>query len=192
MNFLRNFSFFIVLSVPVVAYGYTQILSLDGDIKKDEKTIALRKAAKKGDIKKMQRCIQNGADVNDVEGRSWPHAGRSILTDAIDSSSVEAVELLLKSGAIVEDSAEVPYFLNTLKPLERNFSQLSYALILHASTEIIELLIRYSKDINSASEYYGWTPYKIAAFYKDYRVMALLEKAGADTDTSISELKVLQ
>ncbi|MDT8413651.1 MAG: hypothetical protein RQ875_14385 [Vicingaceae bacterium] len=150
-------------------------------------TLALRNAAKHGDIEKMESAILLGADINDCYGLSWPHAGRMILTEAIDSRSVEAVRFLLVSGAIVECFAEVPFHLNILEPKVRNFSQISYAIMVNAPIKIIELLIRYSKNLNITTDYYSWTPYKIAAFYKNYKVMALLEKAGADTDASISD-----
>lgn len=191
MNFIRNFSLFIVLSVPALAHGLSEYLTMK-DIKNNPvymATLALREAAKKGDVKEMKKCIQLGADVNDCEGCSWPHAGRTVLVEAIDSGCLEAVELLLDSGAIVEQISDVPSEHNKLNPRTRNVPQLSYAIMVGAPLEVIALLIQHSEDVSLPDIYIGWTPYKIAAFYKNYEVMALLEKAGADTDASIPVLK---
>ena len=144
-------------------------------------TSALRIASKKGDTTLMQKFIQLGADVNDVMGRDWPHAGRTLLVDAIDSGSYEAVKLLLDAGADSEIQSEVLTDLNILNPRIRNFASLSYAIMVNAPIEIIELLIHYSKNVNISTDYYNWTPYKIAAFYKNYQAMAALSRAGAVT-----------
>lgn len=188
MNFLRKCSLFITVFTPFLTYGLSEYLT-SADIKKNPiymATVALQNAAKKGDVKEMKKCLQLGADVNDCDGCSWPHAGRMVLTEAIDSGVTGAVKLLLDSGAEVERFAEVSYELNMLEPKVRNYPQLSYAIVVGASLEIIQLLIRYSNNLNIATDYYPWTPYKIAAFYKKYEVMALLEKAGADTNDSLS------
>lgn len=152
-------------------------------------THALRAAAKKGDVEKMKKYIYLGADVNNVDGCDWPHAGRAMLTEAIDSGSLEAVNLLLDYGATVESLSEVPYHLNKLEPKTRNVPQLSYAIMVGAPLEIIKLLIKFSKNLNASDPYLGWTPYKIAAFYKNDAAMAVLAKAGADTDESIPKHK---
>ena len=139
---------------------------------------ALRIASKKGDTTLMQLLIKLGANVNDVVGRDWPHAGRTVLVEAIDSGSFEAVKLLLDSGADSEIQSEVPTNLNILNPRIRNFASLSYAIMANASIEIIELLIHYSKNLNISTDFYDWTPYKIAEFYKNSQAMAALSSTG--------------
>lgn len=145
-------------------------------------TTNLRHAIKTGNIAHMQQCIEQGADVNDRDGCDWPHAGRTMLTDAIDNKSVEAVELLLRSGASVEEISDIPSEYNKLKPATRNVPQLSYAIIVNAPLEIIKLLIQYSKNIDAPDIYIGWTPYAIAQYYKHIQAMDLLSQAGANTD----------
>lgn len=144
----------------------------------------LRNAAKNGDSQAIKQYLQDGADVNAYFERDFPRAGVTVLTEAINSGSADAVRTLLEHGAIVETFAATPD--NKLEPKSRNMPQLSYAIMVNAPTEIIKLLIQYSKDLNITDmAKLGWTPYKIALKYQRDDVMKLLELAGADTDTTM-------
>lgn len=141
---------------------------------------ALMIASENANIEIMKELIKAGAHVNHNEGMDWPRAGRTVLTYGIHSGSLEAVKLLLDSGVDIEAIADVPGHLNILKPATRNIPHLSYAIMVGSSIEIIELLIKHSKNLNLTDIYIGWTPYMIASFYKNFRAMEALAKAGAD------------
>jgi ankyrin repeat protein len=141
---------------------------------------AFRIAARKGDAAMIELLIQSGANVNDTWGCDQPHAGRTILVEAIESGSEQAVKMLLEHDARVEDFSELPVEFNRLEPKERNFMMLPYAIMIEAPIEIIELLIKYSKDLNKPTYYGDWTPYAIAAQYKNTQAMAALANAGAN------------
>lgn len=144
----------------------------------------LRNAARSGDVNAIKQYLQDGADANAYFERDFPHAGVTVLTEAINSGSADAVRTLLEQGAIVETFAAVPD--NKLEPKSRNMPQLSYAIMVKAPIEIINLLIQYSKDLNITDmSRLGWTPYKVALKYQRDDVMKQLELAGADTNTTM-------
>lgn len=144
-------------------------------------TQSLYEASKKGDLARMRACLEAGADPIYWDGQDFPRPGKSTLSQAIDSGSIEAVKLLLDAGANVEIYSEIPYDLNLLdNPTSRGASQLGYAIAVGSSTEIIKLLVSYSKNLDKADLFTGhWTPYRIARFYERDDIATLLAEAGA-------------
>ena len=66
----------------------------------------LMEAAEKGDVKRMIKLIEEGANVSASYGLGWPHAGSPVLRYAIDSGVVEGVRELVKAGANVNAYTE--------------------------------------------------------------------------------------
>lgn len=193
MNLIRTITLSALIFSSGIAHSF---IDWQGDWTFDQTPVGkltrmLQRAAQKGDVATMRECIELGANVNYSYDVDFPQLGRSILTEAIDSKSPEAVKLLLEHGANVETgcgwsswaiSDEIPWELRT-----RYITQLSYAIVAEAPIETIKLLIQYSKDLNIIDPIHeiGWTPYKLAALYKNYEAMELLAQAGAHTDSSL-------
>lgn len=137
----------------------------------------LKKDLQKGDLKGIQYYISEGADVNQHEGMGQPSMGKTLLSYAINSNSVEAVTMLLKAGASVEEQSDLPAEISVALKA-RYLPHLSYAIAVGASLKIIKKLIQYSKDLNIRDFYHDFTPYEIARHYDRTDVMITLEKAG--------------
>ena len=201
MKSLRNLSLFFLLSVSAqVLSCYLEApeqsaKSLE-DLRQDA-TQELRIAARAGDSLTMADCIFRGADVNDREGCTTCPV-KSVLSLAIDKASenneseykgFDAVKLLLDSGADIEALSDVPAECNKLEPKVSLFPPLSYAIMVDAPLKIISLLRWRGANVQRADIIgLGWTPYRIAALYKNYEVMEMLKAAGVETDDLFPEL----
>ncbi len=141
--------------------------------------IPLMIATQKQDLISMQTLINAGADVNAIYGWDQPHCGKSVLACAIDTHSIDAVKLLLEAGACVETPADIPekYFHISKALGLRAFPLISYAIIVNAPIEIIELLIQHSKNLNATGPFdknQKYTCYEIAQYCQNTQAMRLL------------------
>ncbi len=140
----------------------------------------IKEAIQAGDIKDLHYYIAQRPDLDQQECHGQAHMGKTLLSYAINSRSVQAVAILLKAGACVEIQSDLP--VQVAAQLKTRFlPHLSYAIAVGASLEMIKILIKYSKDLNICDLYYDRTPYEIARYYKRADVMRVLEKAGAKT-----------
>jgi ankyrin repeat protein len=146
-----------------------------------EPKTALMCAAEKGDVKRMQKLIKEGADVNAVYERDQPRMGYPVLRFAIDSKSIPAVELLLKHGANPNEHTTSP-IMHRKRPSAnvRNLPLLSHAIASHAPYRIVKLLIDYGADTNQKTVFNEWTPLMVAAYATNLNAVELLLKTGAN------------
>lgn len=140
-------------------------------------------AAKKGDLSGVKKAIKEGADVDEVVGSDFPHAGKPVLRYAIDSGSREAVRALIRAGAKLGAFTEDP-ILRTKgfhKANARNIPLLSSAIKSRAPIVIIDELIAGGADVNQIDMLkVGWTPLMIAAYTGYTEAVKKLLAAGAD------------
>jgi ankyrin repeat protein len=133
-------------------------------------------AARQGEIEIMEKLILAGANVNAQEGYDQPHVGTTVLYHAILSEKFEAVELLIDSGAEVND-----YVSGNFAPMYlRCLSLLSVAIGLRVPIEIIELLIKREADVNQIGWVCYFTPLMVAAYVGYTQAVEALLDAGAD------------
>ena len=138
-------------------------------------------AASMGYADIMRALIDAGADVNDIDGWDWPHAGKPVLRYAIDSGSLPSVEMLIKAGAVVNEFTECPI----LHPKrthanERNLTLLACAIHSHAPMAIIKALIKAGAEVNKKSMFGYWTPLMVAAYDGYTEAAQELLAGGAD------------
>ena len=138
-------------------------------------------AAETGNITHMQKLINEGADVNAVEGWDQPRMGYPVLRYAIDSKSVESVKLLLKYGADANNHTTSPIIHTSRRHANvRNLPLLSHAIYSNAHIEIVQLLIEHGADVNEKTISNEWTPLMIAAYIGNTQAAQVLMQAGAD------------
>lgn len=143
----------------------------------------LMKATLKANIQEMKNQIKAGANVNAVAYRDQPHGGKPVLRYAIDSGCLEAVQILLKSGANPNDFTESPLLYNNdfHKANMRNLSLLSHAVNSNAPIAIIKELIKKGAHLDGSPKIAGdWSPLMIAAFKGNKEAVIVLLEAGAD------------
>lgn len=138
-------------------------------------------ATQKNDLNHMQQLIAEGADVNAICGRDFPHAGNPVLRYAIDNNAYKAVHLLLQAGANVNEFSESGLIHQTRKSANtRNFPLLAIAIKQRASIKLIQLLIAAGADIEQTSMFGHWTPLMVAAYYGHVAAVIELLRAGAN------------
>lgn len=145
---------------------------------------ALMIAAAQADLPIMQELINAGADVNECVGSDFPHPGITVLQFAINSGSVDAVNLLIKAG--VQANGFAGEGLNLFEyggstPNVRVLTALMYAISRYASIEMIEALVAGGADVNKPDPVFGWwTPLMIAAYQGNKPAVAVLLRLRAD------------
>lgn len=146
----------------------------------DNEKTPLMKACQNADIANIKILIKEGENVNAAEGRDQPHGGYPVLRFAIDSGSLEAVQILLEAGANPND------FTSSHKAnddcLARNLSLLCHAIDTYAPIKIIQALLDKGADAEGVTRCYGGdiTALMIAA-HRGYTEAAIaLLTAGAD------------
>lgn len=128
---------------------------------KEDKLI---KAALKGDVKKMEKLLDEGIDVNSRDAE-----GASALYMAAAAGQAQAVALLLDRGAAVD----LPDLVLSSTPLHRASE--------HADTAASRLLLDRGADVNArAAE--GWGPLHVAARANQVPSAQLLIERGADVN----------
>ncbi len=123
----------------------------------------LHEAAKEGDLAKVNRLIEGGADVNVRTGN-----GATPLHFAADRGHIDVVELLISKGADI--NAET----------KRGFTPLHWAAI-SGHEDVAELLISKGVDINAES-LTGFTPLHGAARSGNKDLVELLISNGANVN----------
>lgn len=136
-------------------------------------------AAQDGSVAIMELLIKAGAYVNETYGWDQPHCGSSALSYAIDSGVVEAVHMLLVSGAYADAYVSGPLEFNG-HYVARNIPIISYAIHKNAPVEIVQELIKYEAHVNEKSMFSHWTPLMIAAKMGRIDCVEVLLAAGAD------------
>jgi len=135
-------------------------------------------AVEKGWIKKVERLLKEGYDIEARDG-----FGRSMLMCAAAEGHTEMVALLLKNGAVVD--ALQGYEANGNRmPILCGYGQtpLMYAAG-SGYTETVALLLEYGADANARDEVGGETALMHAASLGHTETAALLLKKGAKIDT---------
>ncbi len=124
----------------------------------------LLEAAARGDIEKVRKLLDQGADI------AWSKRanGRTALTEAAIIGNLETVRLLLERGADVNwrDTAV-------------GYTPLAWACELN-HVELAKYLIAAGADVNLASPEIRWTPLLIAAAKGRLSLVEALVAAGAD------------
>lgn len=147
----------------------------------------LMKAAVNANIEQIKKLISAGADVNATVGCDWPRAGQCVLSYAINSHSLEVVQILLGAGANVHAFVTSPLILDEglgkdANPANvRNLSILSHAIRTKAPLSIIKVLITYGAAIDGTPKVMGdWTALMVAAYVNYPEAAEVLLAAGAD------------
>lgn len=133
----------------------------DDAVKSRQRDEALLRAAVEGQIRRVRRLLQLGADVDHVEDRT----GYCALHHAALGGCTEIVEALLTAGADVSARSE------------GNETALHIA-ALKGHNEICHLLLRYSADVHVRANAVG-APLHCAVFQGDVDVCKTLLKRGA-------------
>jgi len=142
-------------------------------------------AIKTKNLKAAKELIAKGVDVNICIGSDFPKMGFVPLMPAIYNNHIEMAELLINSGADVNEivntggiSDDVDY---GLEDNMRNNSLLSYAIIIN-KPEMVKLLIKYKVDINKVGPFFTkWTPIEIAKYNNREEILKILSDANAKT-----------
>lgn len=143
---------------------------------------SLMKAASQANIHEMKDLIKAGACVNDVAWRDQPHGGNPVLRYAIDSGSLEAVQLLLENGANPNDFTESPLIkANDKRANVRNLSLLSHSINTGAPVAIIQELLKHGAHSDGSPKIMGdWSALMVAAYRGNKDALIILLQAGAD------------
>ena len=137
----------------------------------DTEETALHRAAAAGNTGTMAVLIDYGADVNAVAGNGSQPWNRLPLTAAAEGCHSDAVELLLEKGA---------------DPNGRG-GGLQKRTALHLAIErkcpgMAATLIAAGAEVDARTEYFGATPFMLAAEQGNTEPMQALADAGADID----------
>ena len=143
----------------------------DMNLKADKASISIVQLAierRNQDI--FQYLLQNGVDVHNTGGE-----GESCLMSACAAKEVEMVAKLIAKGADVNAPARLAatstMFKTAITPLLFACSS--------GSTELVQLLIDNSAEINNETENHG-TPVQIAAVHGNWPIVQLLLQSGAN------------
>ncbi len=129
------------------------------------------------DIEFLFKYLIVGHDPNSVYSKVSHVMKKTILFTAIDYKRNDLVQLLLDSGANVNQTAQ-----------PGNITPLMFAIIA-GNKAIVPILINYGADINAVDNY-GRNALLYALYKDDYRLASLLIKAGADISLkAIEKLK---
>lgn len=141
----------------------------------------LMAAAAKADLPGMQKLIKSGADINAITERDQPWMGQCALSYAINSNSLEAVQILLDAGADVNTAVTSPFITANKNSNVRNLSILSHAINVKAPIAIIKALIKKGAKVDGSPKIMSDVSALMVAAFVGYKaaVLVLLE-AGAD------------
>ncbi len=118
-------------------------------------------AAYEGDVERVKKLLEKGADPNARNVVSW-----TPLHVAASKNHIEIAKLLLEHGAdpnIQNKNGDTPLHVAARE----------------GYVDVVELLLKHGADPNAKNEY-GWTPFHKAAFWDHVNVVKLLLKHGAD------------
>lgn len=136
--------------------SYVQVLSESINPAQDTINHVLRLSAAEGNIQKMLKCIDGGADVDSRDA-----VGQTALHHAARAGKLKAATILVNSGASIDPINDLG-----LTPLNNAASS--------GKPEIIKLLLKAGADINKTNPLYG------AADNRRLSAVVLLLKLGAD------------
>ena len=123
----------------------------------------LHKAAKAGDVAKLNRLIKAGADVNATSKGGWT-PGWTPLHGAASEGHTDAVIAPLEAGADVNATSKGGW-----TPLRRAADE--------GHTDAVIALLEAGADITmrTTSKKVGWTPLDVAKINKKWSVAVILE-----------------
>jgi ankyrin repeat protein len=132
----------------------------------------LVKAIKDGDIKEVEKLINEGADVNEEYNRrpSYPP-----LFFAITTNQLDMVRLLIKSGADVNKGCITYNAMNATRTCWR----LIHFAVGTKNVEIVKLLIDHGADINASDNPKFQTPLQVAEEIGQADIIALLKNSNS-------------
>lgn len=159
-NILRNIGVPDWVTGTAVVIAIFAVLSVLSSFGGREPAPALVSAARAGNVELMQRLIDEGADVNAIDG------SRESPLIAAATTSDEAVKLLLEAGADV-NVVSTNYQTALIEAIKR-------------SDNAVEMLIAAGADLNLTPRY-GDTPLIVAVYHSE-RALELLIAAGADVN----------
>jgi len=187
MNFIRISLALIIITLTLITPHFisTRHKSChDQNVAADRyyggKRTKLMDAAKSNNIAEARRLIEAGADVNAIEGHEFPRSGYPVLRYAIDSGSIEMVNLLINHGANTNFFTTSPIDTKRTHANVRNLPLLSHAIKVDASKDMLETLIRHGANVNQKPPMGQWTPLMVAAYYGRIQAVKLLLAHGAD------------
>jgi len=138
--------------------GIIRLLSKSGDV-----SISINMAAYAGDLQRVEKFIDEGADVDAKD-----EEGQTALHYAAKGADIEMVELLIAKGADVNAKDN-----RSRTPL--------YVAVWGGHTDVVEFLIDNGADINARSEY-NYTPIYHASWSGSTEMVEFLVKKGADVN----------
>ena len=124
---------------------YPELLGAQQETNK-EATAKLLSTVSEASAEEVARLIQEGADVNAVDGYGWT----PLMLAARDNSSPDVLQVLIEGGAnvnAVDKDRETP---------------LMHAACNNSNPEVLRVLIEGGADVNAVDED-GWTPLELAA-----------------------------
>jgi predicted small secreted protein len=134
----------------------------------------LGRAAKKGDIKKVESLLKNGADVNAI---MMP--GLSPLHEAVfNSAPVDIIRLMIDKGADVNKKSCGDGWASSC-----NCGTPLHIAACKGNVSIVKLLLEKGADVDSV-DMNGFTPLSLAASSGQQVIVKLLIEKGAETDNA--------
>ncbi|XP_060182090.1 protein VAPYRIN-LIKE-like [Lycium barbarum] len=122
----------------------------------------LKSAAKNGNSHFISALVEAGADVNRRDSD-----GKSAMSLAVKSGSIDSVQVLIESGYTIDNSAD--RFLHVASAMDR--------------VDLMEILCLGYADIDLNSiDFQGRTPLHIASIHGHVEVIQFLVSVGSDTD----------
>lgn len=119
----------------------------------------LKIAAKKGEVKKVRRLIEQSIDIHRTDDQGW-----TALMFAVQEGHQGVVELLIEQSADVNVRGEEGWTPLMLAALE-------------GDVQIVKLLIEAGANINAKNDY-DWSVYMFAILSKNNEIIQILENAG--------------
>ncbi len=138
--------------------GIIRLLSKSGDV-----SISINMAAYAGDLQRVEKFIDEGADVDAKD-----EEGQTALHHAAKGADIEMVELLIAKGADVNAKDN-----DSRTPL--------CVAVWGGHKDVVELLIDNCADINARGEHY-YTPIYYAAWSGSTEMVEFLVEKGADVN----------